>query len=122
MRRVVSLAVCLASLPSRAAGTHAAGEAASAPAAGRAPDSDAPRSAQHLLPHMLHHKVGPHHARDADTPAAGGPGGRDVLARDRAAPTTTVAGPPAPPASFVAGPLALDPGPGSLSSLTPPAW
>ena len=123
MRRVVSLAVCLASLPSGAAGAQAAAdEAASAPTAGRAPDYDEPRGAQHVLLHRLHEEVGPHHARGADTPAAGGPGGREVLARDRAARTTTAAGPPAPLGSFGAGTLALDPGPDSLCGLAPPAW
>ena len=59
---------------------------------------------------------------DANTAPAGGPGGLEVLVRDRAAGTTTVANPPTPLGSFDTGAGALDPGPGSLCSLAPPAW
>jgi Tol biopolymer transport system component len=59
---------------------------------------------------------------DANTPPAGGPGGLQVLVRDLAARTTTVANPPSPLGSFDPGAGALQPGPGSLCSLAPPAW
>jgi len=59
---------------------------------------------------------------DADTPPAGGPGGLQVLVRDLAARTTTVANPAAPLGSFDTGAGALTPTAGALCSLAPPAW
>jgi len=59
---------------------------------------------------------------DARTPPGGGPGGLEVLVRDLAAATTTVANPPTPLASFDSGAGALQPVAGALCSLAPPAW
>jgi Tol biopolymer transport system component len=59
---------------------------------------------------------------DANTPPAGGPGGLQVLVRDLAARTTTVANPVAPLGSFDTGAGALAPAPGPLCSLAAPAW
>ncbi|HEV7808309.1 MAG TPA: hypothetical protein VGO80_21060 [Solirubrobacteraceae bacterium] len=59
---------------------------------------------------------------DAGTAAGGGPGGLRVLVRDVAAGTTTVVSPAAPLGAFQTGPGALQPAPGPLCSLAPPAW
>ncbi len=59
---------------------------------------------------------------DANTPPQGGPGGLDVMVRDLAARTTTVANPPAPLGSFATGAGALHSGEEPLCRLAPPAW
>ncbi len=58
---------------------------------------------------------------DALTPPGGGPGGLQVLVRDLAAGTTTVANPAAPLAT-AAGPGALRAVDGPVCDLAPPAW
>ena len=59
---------------------------------------------------------------DATADPKGGPGGLQVMVRDLAARTTTTANPPKPLGSFDTGPFALQPAPGPLCSLSPPAW